>query len=383
MMHPTIMNGVCIMRGCLLVVSAFLFTVPALAASQKDWADCRGKDATKSIAGCNRVLQDRRLSARERADALYNRGLANKANDDLDKAIADYTEAIKSDPKWAVPYAKRGDLYDDKGDQDRAIADLSDAIRLDPDYGWAYAIRGYIYDQQGQHDNAIADYTQSLRIDPKDAGTIANRGWTRRKKGDLDGAFADFNEAIRVDPKFVRAYYNRGLAWNDRVDYDRAIADFNEAIRLDPKGDVSYHDRALTKFYKGDFVGAADDFRKSNDLKPESFTVLRMYIARSRAGASNANAEFAKAADELKSKNWPRPVIEFYLGERSAESMVAAAADNIERRCDAQFYLGEWQIMQNKRAEAAETLRGAVAEGCPKYLFEYVGAQVDLKRIAP
>ena len=370
------------MRGYFVAILAFLFTVPALAASQRDWADCRGKDSGKSLAGCNRVLADKKLSARERAEALYNRGLAYKANDELDKAIADYTAAIAADPKWAVPYAKRGDLYDDKGDQQRAIADLTDALRLDPNYGWAYAIRGYILDQQGKHDDAIADYTQAIRIDPKDAGTIANRGWTKRKKGDLDGAFVDFNEAIRTDPKFVRAYYNRGLAWNDRQDYDRAIADFNEAIRLDPKGDVAYHDRALTKFYKGDFAGSADDLRKSNDLKRESFTVLRLYIARSRAGASNANAEFIKAAGDLTSKGWPRPVIEFYLGERSAESMVAAA-DNTERRCDAQFYLGEWQLTQNKRAEAAESLRGAIADGCPKYLFEYVGAQVDLKRIAP
>jgi lipoprotein NlpI len=181
----------------------------------------------------------------------------------------------------------------------------------------------------------------------------------------------------------VRAYFNRGLAWSDRADYDRAIADFDEAIKLDPKGDVAYHDRGLTRFYKGDFAGSADDLRKSNDLKPESFTVLRMYIARSRGGGSDANQEFAKAAGALTSKNWPRPVIEFYLGERSAESMVEAAADNVERRCDAQFYLGQWHLMQNKRAEAVEPLRGALADGCPKYLFEYVGAQVDLKRIAP
>jgi lipoprotein NlpI len=370
------------MRRCLLAVAAFLLTAPALAASQKDWADCRGKDASKSLAGCNRVLQDRRLSPRERAEALYNRGLANKANDDLDKAIADYGEAIRADPKWAVPYAKRGDAYDDKGDRDRAIADLSEAIRLDPNYEWAYAIRGYIYDRKGDYDRAIADYSESIRLDPKDAGTIANRGWTRRKKGDLDGAFADFNEAIRVDPKFVRAYYNRGLAWSDRADYDRSIADFNEAIRLDPKGDVAYHDRGLTRFYKGDFAGAADDLRKSNDLKPEPFTVLRMYIARARAGASNANTEFQKAVGDLEQKSWPRQVIEFYLGERSAESMVAAA-DNDERRCDAHFYLGQWQVMQNRQADAVASLRRATGDECPKYLFEYVGAMVDLKRIAP
>jgi len=280
-----------------------------------------------------------------------------------------------------VPYGKRGDAYDDLGDRKRAIEDLSDAIRLDPNYEWAYAVRGYIFDQLGEFDRAIADYTESIRLDPKDASTFANRGWVRRKKGDLDGAFADFNDAIRLDPKFVRAYYNRGLAWNDRGEYDRAINDFNQAIRLDPKSDVAYHDRALAEFYIGNFARAADDLRRSNDLRLEAFTVLRLYIARSRAGG-DANAEFQQAAARLDKKRWPRPIIEFYLGERSATSM-ESVADNQEHRCDVQFYLGEWHLIQNRRPEAITALRAATADGCPKHLFEYVGAAVDLKRINP
>ena len=60
---------------------------------------------------------------------------------------------------------------------------------------------------------------------------------------------------------------------------------------------------------------------------------------------------------------------------------MVAAADDTEQRCDAQFYLAQWQLIQNKRSEALDALRGAIADGCPKYLFEYVAAQVDLKRI--
>ena len=76
------------------------------------------------------------------------------------------------------------------------------------------------------------------------------------------------------------------------------------------------------------------------------------------------------------------------IGLRVRELAVAEHAgdeepDEIERRCDAQFYLGEWKLMQNQRADAIEPLRAATADECPKYLFEYVGAQVDLKRIAP
>ena len=59
--------------------------------------------------------------------------------------MADYTEAIRLDPKLAVAYNSRGNVYYDEGDYDRAIADYNEAIRLDPKYAFAYNSRGDIY----------------------------------------------------------------------------------------------------------------------------------------------------------------------------------------------------------------------------------------------
>jgi lipoprotein NlpI len=75
-------------------------------------------------------------------------------------------------------------------------------------------------------------------------------------------------------------------------------------------------------------------------------------------------------------------IIDFYLGKGS-ERDVMAAAGKTDERCDADFYLGEWHLLHDKRAEAAKALRAATADDCPKYLFEYVGAVIDLKRLAP
>ena len=49
-----------------------------------------------------------------------------------DKAIADFTEAIRLDPKYAEAYCNRGCAYRNKGDYDKAIADFTEAIRLNP-----------------------------------------------------------------------------------------------------------------------------------------------------------------------------------------------------------------------------------------------------------
>ena len=62
-----------------------------------------------------------------------------------DRAIADYNEAIRLDPKYAAAYNNRGNAYRDKGDTDRAIADFNEAIRLDPKLAHAYNNRGNAY----------------------------------------------------------------------------------------------------------------------------------------------------------------------------------------------------------------------------------------------
>jgi tetratricopeptide (TPR) repeat protein len=65
------------------------------------------------------------------AQAYYKRGLDHYNRADTDRAIADFNQAIKDDPKFAKAYMKRGVAYDDKGDIDRAIADYTKAIKLE------------------------------------------------------------------------------------------------------------------------------------------------------------------------------------------------------------------------------------------------------------
>ena len=86
---------------------------------------------------------------------------------DLDRAIADYNEAIRLDAKFALAYANRGDAWDDKGDSTRAIADLDQAIRHDPKYSRAYNVRGVVWKKKGDLDRAIEDFTDAIRLDPK------------------------------------------------------------------------------------------------------------------------------------------------------------------------------------------------------------------------
>ncbi|MDR1399494.1 MAG: tetratricopeptide repeat protein [Treponema sp.] len=189
-----------------------------------------------------------------------------------DRAIADYTQAIRLDLDNASVYNERGVAYSNKGDNNRAIADYTQALRLAPNYATAYNNRGIAYADKGDYNRAIADYTQALRLDPNDAAAYLNRGLAYKDKGDYDRAIADYTQALRLDPNDAVAYYNRGIAYYSKRDYDRAIADYTQALRLDPNDAAAYNNRGSAYRNKGDNDRAIADYTQALRLDPNDAT---------------------------------------------------------------------------------------------------------------
>jgi tetratricopeptide (TPR) repeat protein len=86
--------------------------------------------------------------------------VAYRAKGDLDRVIADYSEAIRLNPEDAGQYNNRGAAYQAKGNNNRAIADFNEAIRLNPKFAFAYYNRGIAYRAEGDLDHAIADFNE-------------------------------------------------------------------------------------------------------------------------------------------------------------------------------------------------------------------------------
>jgi tetratricopeptide (TPR) repeat protein len=113
----------------ILPLAVSMITIWTAATWADDKADCRdGKSAELKIKGCSAVIT---ADAKD-AIAFYSRGAAYQTKGDLDKAIADYSQAIVLKPDYAAAYENRARAFVDKGDYTRAVADVTKAGELTP-----------------------------------------------------------------------------------------------------------------------------------------------------------------------------------------------------------------------------------------------------------
>jgi tetratricopeptide (TPR) repeat protein len=193
------------------------------------------------------------------AGAYNNRGGSKAELKDYQGAIEDYNQAIQIDKNWGnivtpidknwgdiailidknwgdagilVAYYNRGVIKAELGDNQGAIADYDQAIKLKPDFAIAYYSRGVFKGKSGDNQGAIADYNQAIKLNPDFAHAYNNRGFIKGKSGDNQGAIADYNQAIKLNPGDANAYYGRGFLYQKLGDNQNAINDYRQAAKL-------------------------------------------------------------------------------------------------------------------------------------------------------
>jgi tetratricopeptide (TPR) repeat protein len=117
------------MRAMLPLAVGIMITAWPATTWADDKSDCRtGKDADVRIKACSALIQ----SDAKDATAYHNRGAALQSKGDLDKALADYDQAISLKPDYASAYDSRARIFVAKGDYTRAVADVTKAGELAP-----------------------------------------------------------------------------------------------------------------------------------------------------------------------------------------------------------------------------------------------------------
>jgi tetratricopeptide (TPR) repeat protein len=85
------------------------------------------------------------------------------------KALADFDEPIRRDPKDGHPFRERAQLYYRQKKFDRAIADANEAIQRNAEDGKAHLLRGQAYARSGEPVKAGDDFAEAVRLAPADS----------------------------------------------------------------------------------------------------------------------------------------------------------------------------------------------------------------------
>jgi lipoprotein NlpI len=343
-----------------------------------------GMTPDSAIAACTGLIESSKYAPADVVMGLVARAAAYRSKGDDQRAMADNDEAIRVDPGSSVAFDSRGIVYREKGDFDRAIRDFDQAIRLDPRSAYAFKNRGLAYRDKGNIERALDDFDQAILLKPNFAAAFVARGNTYRREGEYVHAIDDYDEAVRLDPADAAAIDNRGLAYTGKGDYVHAVADYDQAIELDPKDAVAFNNRGRARFALGSFAESATDFAQAAKLRPaDAYAVLWPHLARARSGVTDAG-ELSAAGVTFDPAIWPGPVVAFFLGTSSPETLrQAAELGKTEvvagQRCEVAFFLGESNVLRGAKAEAEALLRQAV-DICPKNFVEYGAAIAELKR---
>jgi len=117
--------------------------------------------ATLFLAGCLEVHPT------EAEEQHFDNGMAYFDQGRFNEAISEYTEALKTYPRWTTAYVNRAYAYISMGQYDNGIADCNKAIELDPNFAMAYYNRGLFYLNLGEYQLAIEDSSEAIRLNPE------------------------------------------------------------------------------------------------------------------------------------------------------------------------------------------------------------------------
>jgi tetratricopeptide (TPR) repeat protein/tRNA A-37 threonylcarbamoyl transferase component Bud32 len=190
----------------------------------------RAKDAALKAVLMKRALEDASTALRLAPGAAHTiafRGLMHRDNSEYKAAVADLSHAIelaKSDEGSAKLLGKKSarndfwlyDLYHargislaETGDYRRAIADYGECLRLQPRQAPVHYLRAKVRWRLGEIDQAVADLSSAIAINPSDMSYWLERSHLHAFRGSWREAAADLGRLLELQPNYVMQWRRR------------------------------------------------------------------------------------------------------------------------------------------------------------------------------
>ena len=305
------------------------------------------------------------------------------------KAIIEYKNALKIEPRSAELQYQLGQAYSKNGQLQQAFPSFRKAVELSPDYAPAQLALGRLYLGAKRFDDATKAAQAVLAKDPENAGANVLLAQVYATNENIPEAITVLQKVVEQHPDSTTAYLNLGVLYVAQGKRDVALQQFQRAVAIDPKS-VSGR-KALATYYLSEkqFDRAEEQYRAAITANPDSVEALQalaaFYIAQHRLseaeplyknlvklGKNSAQSQFSLA--------------NFYLGTGQPDQagrLFEEIARNDPNFLPARLQLAEMDLSERKYDDAERAVRAILKERPKEPQALVLQARISLARNNP
>jgi serine/threonine protein kinase/tetratricopeptide (TPR) repeat protein len=215
----------------------------------------------------------------------------------LDSAIAEFRNAIKTDPRFALAYAGLGEasrlkyrIDKDPKWLDSALENTKRAIDLNDQLAPAYVTLGRLHDANGQPELAVQEFQTALKLDPRNPDANLGLASTYERVGRMKEAEELFKQAVDLRPDFWDGHNRLAAFYARQGRYKDAEAEYRRAVQLAP-------DNALLIGNFGVLLYNMQNRAEARKMHEKSLSLMPTYSTYSNLGTLEfEDGHYAEAA---------------------------------------------------------------------------------------
>jgi serine/threonine-protein kinase len=232
----------------------------------------------------------------------------------IELAIASLEKAVKTDPGFALGFARLAQVYfmgyrlDSKPESLRRAEEYSRrAAELDNQIPSTYVALAQIHEMTGNHDLAIQEYQRAINLDPRDTEALGGVAFAYQNAGRYTDAEAAYLKAAKLRPNDWKGYNDLGIFYEKIGRPHDAIVQFNHAIDLTPDNSWPYVNLGMAYLDFGDpkmLDRAEKALRKAIAISPTFGAYANLAVLYLEQHRFNESVSASLAAVQLNDQNY-------------------------------------------------------------------------------
>jgi protein O-mannosyl-transferase len=241
-----------------------------------------------------------------------------------------FEHANKVTQKNYLAITMLGSLYAQENDYNKAIACYQQAMAWQPDFPEAHFFMGAALDKEGRTDGAIVEYQKALWFKPTQEQTHIFLGIALGGQKNYAGAITNYEAALAINPDSAVAENNLARIFHTQGKFDEAIVHYQAALNIDPTLALAHNNLGILFLQKGLLADGTRQLRAALQLDPTNFeTQFNLAVALNQQQQWDEAAELFKKTASPQQSN-PKAHYEFAVAlvnlKKTREAMAEFAA---------------------------------------------------------